>query len=99
MSSPSPTPHALEPPLLLRNSNGRFTDISAASGDLFHKAVASRGVAFGDLDNNGTVDIAINCDDEPAIVALNRSTANHWLLIDPQGTVSNRDGIGAAFTS
>ncbi|MDQ2777483.1 MAG: CRTAC1 family protein [Acidobacteriota bacterium] len=90
-----PYTHYLEPPLLLRNAGGRFQDISASAGSVFHESIAARGVAFGDLYNNGSVDVAINCDDGPAIIARNRGNANHWLTVDTEGVRSNRDGIGA----
>ena len=84
----------LEPPLLLRNVRGRFVDVSAQGGAAFRTARAARGAAFGDLNNDGRVDIAINCNDEPAVVLENRSPdSNHWLTVDTRGTVSNRDGI------
>jgi hypothetical protein len=85
----------LEPPLLLRNSKGRFEDVSAGSGEIFKRPMAARGVAFGDLNNDGWLDIAINCLDAPAAIAFNRGSANHWLTVDTEGTRSNRDGIGA----
>jgi hypothetical protein len=85
----------LEPPLLLRNNKGHFQDVSAGGGPLFQRPMAARGVAFGDLNNDGSVDIAINCDDGPAVIARNRGSANHWLAIDTEGVKSNRDGVGA----
>jgi hypothetical protein len=87
--------HYLEPPLLLRNLKGRFEDVSAGSGAIFRRPMAARGVAFGDLYNDGSIDLAINCDDGDAVIARNRGSANHWLTVDTEGTRSNRDGIGA----
>jgi enediyne biosynthesis protein E4 len=81
----------LEPPLLMRNVKGKFADVSA-----FGKPLAARGVAFGDLNNDGWVDIVINCNNGPAVILENqRVGGNHWLTIDTIGTRSNRDGIGA----
>jgi hypothetical protein len=86
----------LEPPLLMRNVKGRFVDVSATAGPVFRKPLAARGVAFGDLNNDGWVDIVINCNNGPAVILENqRVGGNHWLLIDTIGTHSNRDGIGA----
>ncbi|MEO7143720.1 MAG: VCBS repeat-containing protein [Bryobacteraceae bacterium] len=86
----------LEPPLLMRNVNGRFVDVSAAAGPVFRKRLAARGVAFGDLNNDGWVDIVVNCNNGPAVILENRRVGgNHWLLIDTIGARSNRDGIGA----
>ena len=56
----------------------------------------ARGVAFGDLDNVGFVDLAINCNNQPAVILRNHGgNGNHWLSIDTVGSISNRDGIGA----
>jgi enediyne biosynthesis protein E4 len=85
-----------EPPLLARNEGGSFRDVGARSGPPFQMAMAARGAAFGDLDNDGFLDVAINCNDEPAVVLRNQGgNGNYWLLIDTVGTRSNRDGIGA----
>jgi hypothetical protein len=90
-----PDVHYLEPPILLRNILGRFVDVSAQSGPIFQRALAARGVAFGDLNNDGFVDVASNCNEEPAVLLRNTGNANHWLIVDTIGTKSNRDGIGA----
>jgi hypothetical protein len=77
--------------------NGRFADLSSTAGHEFatRKAV-HRGAAFGDLDNDGRVDIVVTAlDASPEIWHNGSSTANHWLIIKPDGTTSNRDGIGA----
>jgi len=77
--------------------NGRFADLSSTAGHEFatRKAV-HRGAAFGDLDNDGHVDVVVTALDAPPEVWRNVSpTPNHWLIINPIGTKSNRDGIGA----
>jgi hypothetical protein len=87
----------LEPALLLRNAGPRFDDVSAQAGQAAEKPRAARGVAFGDLNNDGWVDIVMNCNNQPAVILENRKrAANHWLIIDTVGARSNRDGIGAA---
>src|SRR5258708_5299952 len=75
-----PTLRYLEPPLLLKNEQGRFSNVSSQSGSVFTTPIAARGAAFGDLDNDGLVDVAINCNDGPAIILRNRvGHGNHWL--------------------
>ena len=85
----------LESLLLLRNVRGRFEDVSARSGEPFRTLQAGRGAAFGDLDNDGQIDIVVSCLDGKTMLLRNRGSSNHWLTVDTVGTVSNRDGIGA----
>jgi hypothetical protein len=90
-----PTLRYLEPPLLLRNDQGRFSNVSP-QGCIFTTPIAARGAAFGDLDNDGLVDVAINCNDGPAIILRNRvGHGNHWLALNLIGSTSNRDAIGS----
>ncbi len=86
-----------EPPMLLRNQQGkRFVDISADAGEPFHQEWAARGMAIGDLNNDGKLDVVVSTNDGPAYVLLNQSSsANHWITLNLVGTKSNRDGIGA----
>ncbi|MDQ6699190.1 MAG: CRTAC1 family protein [Acidobacteriota bacterium] len=85
-----------EPLMLMRNRQGKFEDGSREGGKAFEVPLAARGAAFGDLNNDGFVDVVINCNDGPAVVLMNRGgNGNHWLLIDTIGKRSNRDGIGA----
>jgi enediyne biosynthesis protein E4 len=91
-----PSLRYFEPLLLMKNSAGKFRNVSQESGPAFRVPLSARGAAFGDLDNDGCIDIAINCNDGPAVILRNQGgTANHWLLINLIGSVSNRDGIGA----
>lgn len=86
----------LEPLLLMRNVRGKFDDVSSRGGEALSIRRAARGMAFGDLDNDGSLDVAINCNDGTALVLKNQGgTGNNWILVDTQGTVSNRDGVGA----
>jgi hypothetical protein len=85
----------LEPPMLLRNEGNKFVDISKQSGEVFHRPLAARGAAFGDFDNDGFVDIAINSNSGPPVLLRNTGNHNHWLIVNTVGTTSNRDGIGA----
>jgi enediyne biosynthesis protein E4 len=91
-----PSSRYREPLLLMRNRKGRFEDVSRQNGQVFQVSLAARGAAFGDLNNDGLVDVAINCNDGPALVLMNRGgNGNHWLLVNTIGSRSNRDGIGA----
>ena len=86
-----------ESPLLLKNEAGKkFVDVSARSGEVFQQAWASRGMAVGDLDNDGRMDIVVTSNDGPAWVLHNETpTQNHWINLKLVGVKSNRDGIGA----
>jgi hypothetical protein len=83
-----------EPPLLLRNLQGRFTDVSSTAGEAFQRPIAARGAAFGDLNNDGFIDVVISCNDGPPLLLMNRGNSHHWLAVELSGVKSNRDGIG-----
>lgn len=83
--------------LLLNDGKGHFTDVSASAGPWFKAARCGRGVACGDFDNDGQLDLLVlNLNDPPALL---RNTTppgeRHWLKIRLVGRASNRDGIGA----
>ena len=81
-----------ELPLIALNHKGRFE--RADSGVM--KPLAARGVAFGDINNDGCMDAVVSCLGGPPVLLLNRGGGNnHWLSISLQGTRSNRDGYGA----
>jgi len=91
-----PTLRYLEPPLLLKNEQGRFSSVSQQGDSVLMTPLAARGAAFGDIDNDGLMDIAINCNDGHAIILHNRvGNGNHWLMLNLIGTSSNRDAIGS----
>ncbi len=85
-----------EPMLLLRNTGKGFTDVSADSGDVFHEAWVGRGLAIGDIDNDGRIDAVVATNGGPLHILHNETpTSNHWLTLKLVGHRSNRDGIGA----
>jgi hypothetical protein len=82
--------------LLLRNMGRDFTDVSADSGAIFHQPRLGRGMAIGDIDNDGRIDAIVTTNDGPAHILRNEtSTQNHWLTLKLVGHKSNRDAIGA----
>jgi len=84
-------------PMLLAHNNGKgFTDVTAASGGVFDQSWVARGLAIGDLDNDGRLDAVVTTNDGPVHILHNETpTQNHWLLLNLVGHKSNRDGIGA----
>ena len=91
-----PNLHYREPLLLARNTGHGFVDVSQQSGSVFRLPWIARGMAIGDLDNDGRVDAVITTNDGPVHVLHNESdTHNHWLLLKLIGHQSNRDAIGA----
>ncbi len=86
--------------LLYHNSgNGRFEDVTSVAGPGLDLRRSGRGVAFGDLNNNGKLDIVINNQNDPPTLLRNEGeNTNHWIAIRTAGTKSNRDGIGARVT-
>jgi enediyne biosynthesis protein E4 len=83
--------HYKETPLLALNHKGRFE--RADSG--VTTPIAGRGVAFGDLNNDGWQDVVVSTLGGEPLVLMNRGGAGHWLNITLRGTRSNRDGLGA----
>ena len=76
-------------------ADGRFRDVSAEAGPAMQRARAHRGAAFGDLDNDGRVDVVVSAIGEPPAVLYNSSDAGHWIALRLEGRASNRSGLGA----
>jgi enediyne biosynthesis protein E4 len=93
-------------PLLMLNTGKGFANTSATAGPAFSKVLAGRGAAFGDLNNDGQIDVVIASLDGPPVVLRNNGTNNaakgavksHWLGLSLVGSKSNRSGIGARIT-
>jgi enediyne biosynthesis protein E4 len=82
--------------LYRNNGNGTFTDISGRAGPGILERHAARGVAFGDYDNDGSVEILVNNQNEmPSLLKCERKPAGNWVILALQGTISNRSAIGA----
>jgi tetratricopeptide (TPR) repeat protein len=85
--------------LLLGSPGGRLTDVSESSGEPFRPLHLGRGLAFGDLDNDGLEDALVVAQNEPLIYLHNRtSVKRHYIRFCLEGTKSNRDAIGARVT-
>lgn len=85
-----------QPAQLFVNDAGRFTDVAATVGGGFAQPRVGRGLAVGDFDRDGDVDILMTTNNGPAVLFRNdQSAGNRSLRLRLQGTVSNRDAIGA----
>jgi hypothetical protein len=80
---------------LLRNlGSGRFEDVTSRAGSAFATSEVGRGAAFGDIDNDGDVDVVVGNNNGPARLLLNQNATKHWIglkLLGPGG----RDMLGA----
>jgi hypothetical protein len=86
-----------EPMLLARNiGGGKFVDVSSQAGDVFRQPWVGRGMAVGDLDNDGKLDAIVSTNDGPAHILHNQTPgAGHFISLLLIGHRSNRDAIGA----
>src|SRR6266853_4733033 len=87
-------------PLLLFHQEGRkLKNVSAQAGPAFTKFYPARGLAVGDLSNNGKLDVLVaNCGAAPLLLRNNSVSGNHWLGVKLRGEKCNRDGIGCRLT-
>jgi enediyne biosynthesis protein E4 len=86
-----------EPRILYRNNgDGTFSDVSESAGAGITTLASSRGLAIGDLWNDGRLSAVVsNMNDTPSLLVNQIRGKNHWIAIHSVGTKSNRDGIGA----
>jgi hypothetical protein len=88
--------YAQPPQLFLNDGKGRFTDISSQVGEGFQQPKVARGLAYGDFDRDGDLDILLTTNRGPAYLYRNDQLAgNRSIRFKLQGTQSNRDAIGA----
>lgn len=90
-------PYRMQPLLHLNNRDGTYTDVSQRSGEYFQSSVLGRGVAMGDLDRDGRIDLAVSHQLSPSVALRNETErASSSLVIRLVGTHSNRNGYGAS---
>jgi hypothetical protein len=85
-----------EPFLLFRNTGKTFENVSASAGPVFSESFAARGMAVGDFDNDGAIDVLVAVNDGAPVLLKNMAPqGNHWLGVRLIGRKANPDGIGA----
>jgi hypothetical protein len=90
------TGYAQAPLLFLNDGKGKFREVSRAAGDAFAEPKVGRGLAFGDFDRDGDVDVLVTANQGPAFLYRNDITENNRSLrVRLIGTKSNRDAVGA----
>jgi hypothetical protein len=88
-----------EPLLLFHNEGSKLANVSDQAGPVFKKLFPARGLAVGDYNNDGRVDVLIgNNGGPPVLLKNNAGEGNHWLGLTLQGTGCNRDAVGARIT-
>ena len=90
----------LQPLLLFQGSSGHgWKNVSAQCGPAFAQPIAGRGLALGDFDNDGSVDVLVSTNNgAPLLLKNNAARGNHWLGLRLIGTKSNIDAVGAKVT-
>jgi enediyne biosynthesis protein E4 len=88
-----------EPLLLFQKTGDKYKNVSSQSGPVFGKSFSARGMAVGDFNNDGGIDVLVAVNDgAPILLRNNVGKENHWLGVKLVGTKSNRDAVGARLT-
>ena len=90
--------YAMAAQLLVGSEGGKLTDVSDRAGAPWQVLRVARGLAAGDLDNDGRIDLLIVAQDVPLAYFHNRTAGGHSLTLRLEGTTSNRDAVGARVT-
>jgi enediyne biosynthesis protein E4 len=92
----SPAVKYAEPLLLFHNDGSKLRNVSDAAGPAFTRSYSARGLAVGDIDNDGRLDVLIGINGGAPVLLRNRSgQGNHWLGLKLEGVKCNRDAVGA----
>jgi tetratricopeptide (TPR) repeat protein len=91
-------PYAMPAQLMMGGKDGRLTDVTQSAGEPWTVPRVARGLAIGDLDNDGRLDAVLIAQQAPLAYFHNRTAGGHSISFFLEGTKSNRDGVGAAVT-
>ena len=88
-----------EPLVVFHNDGKKLANVSRDAGPVFQKSFPARGLAVGDYNNDGRLDVLIgNNGEAPVLLKNNAGESHHWLGLKLQGTTCNRDAVGAQIT-
>jgi hypothetical protein len=90
----SATPYAQHNQLFHNEGGGHLTDVSSSSGPPFERTLVGRGLATGDIDNDGDTDVIISANGGPATLLLNDAAPAHWISLGLAAATGNRMGFG-----